>query len=171
MKGIILTVFRRYFACCIVLGHVKPTVNIFRLRMLEILVKICFVLIALFACYLASHDILEHGFDPSLISLVGLSVAWLVTASQRKKRQPGSHQKQYDCFECGKKNVSMRCQRCKTAWYCSTDCQATAWESHRKDCKRFESVALQRNDILFKAKEWAEMARSAQKGGSDKQND
>lgn len=37
------------------------------------------------------------------------------------------------CNACGESG-SLRCGRCKTAMYCSPDCQKTDWKEHRKSC-------------------------------------
>jgi tetratricopeptide (TPR) repeat protein len=36
---------------------------------------------------------------------------------------------------------SMRCGRCKAAWYCNTDCQTKGWKEHRKQCKAVAEAA------------------------------
>lgn len=41
------------------------------------------------------------------------------------------------CSKCGKRGTSAsinKCARCKTALYCSTDCQKAAWPEHKHEC-------------------------------------
>ena len=38
------------------------------------------------------------------------------------------------CTSCGTSGATCRCSRCRSAWFCSTTCQRTAWPTHKKDC-------------------------------------
>lgn len=40
------------------------------------------------------------------------------------------------CEECGDP-ATMRCSKCKLAWYCSRDCQLRQWKKHKPICKMF----------------------------------
>lgn len=47
----------------------------------------------------------------------------------------------YACNNCGKQESEndggpklLRCSRCKTALYCSAECQRAAWGKHRREC-------------------------------------
>jgi hypothetical protein len=37
------------------------------------------------------------------------------------------------CEQCGRA-AGLRCSRCRTAFYCSADCQAATWSGHKKLC-------------------------------------
>lgn len=39
------------------------------------------------------------------------------------------------CYKCGKGGNLMRCARCKSASYCSANCQKADWSSHKIECK------------------------------------
>ena len=42
----------------------------------------------------------------------------------------------YKCRGCGKKESKMlRCSRCKSVYYCNTECQRAHWPSHKKICQ------------------------------------
>mmetsp|Transcript_11869 Transcript_11869/g.32105 ORF Transcript_11869/g.32105 Transcript_11869/m.32105 type:complete len:94 (+) Transcript_11869:138-419(+) len=38
------------------------------------------------------------------------------------------------CELCGK-DAEKRCSRCKTAWYCSRECQLAGWKKHKPFCQ------------------------------------
>ena len=40
------------------------------------------------------------------------------------------------CASCGAPAAPLACSRCKSAFYCSGDCQKDAWGAHKPDCKR-----------------------------------
>lgn len=43
---------------------------------------------------------------------------------------------QWHCRECNLYSSELkRCQKCKNCWYCSRDCQRSAWKNHRLECK------------------------------------
>jgi hypothetical protein len=56
------------------------------------------------------------------------------------------------CWHCEKIETQedsallMKCQRCKTAYYCSKDCQAADWKIHKKTCKQFSSGVVSRSE-------------------------
>ena len=39
-------------------------------------------------------------------------------------------------------NPLMRCSKCKSAFYCSQDCQRRAWETHKKPCTELATKGL-----------------------------
>ena len=43
------------------------------------------------------------------------------------------------CEECGDP-ATQRCSKCKSAWYCSRDCQLRQWKKHKPICKMFAEV-------------------------------
>jgi len=47
---------------------------------------------------------------------------------------------QVTCANCGSTSTKFRCGRCKTAFYCSTDCQKSHWDNHRPCCKKPDSM-------------------------------
>lgn len=42
------------------------------------------------------------------------------------------------CFECEKK-TNMRCNKCKSIYYCSKECQTKRWKIHKEMCSLYES--------------------------------
>lgn len=41
-----------------------------------------------------------------------------------------------ECSGCGKPGESLlRCDKCKSVYYCSRDCQKKSWRAHKKECK------------------------------------
>jgi hypothetical protein len=41
------------------------------------------------------------------------------------------------CDNCGKIDTKlMKCSRCKSAYYCSAECQKCSWKKHKLDCKQ-----------------------------------
>ena len=45
------------------------------------------------------------------------------------------------CSHCRTQGVGVkRCSRCKSASYCSADCQKAAWKGHKNMCKKDEDV-------------------------------
>lgn len=49
------------------------------------------------------------------------------------------------CSGCGKKEMKLgrmkSCSKCKAAFYCSKECQVQDWATHKKQCKKAETVA------------------------------
>lgn len=44
----------------------------------------------------------------------------------------------FECDFCNKDNASMKCSKCRCAFYCSAECQAKHWKvEHKKACKEF----------------------------------
>ena len=46
-----------------------------------------------------------------------------------------------DCFVCGK-DADKKCSRCKEVAYCSKECQASSWKTHKNDCKKVDKTSL-----------------------------
>ena len=40
------------------------------------------------------------------------------------------------CLTCNKRNVNLRCSKCKVIFFCDKDCQKEAWKIHKKHCGR-----------------------------------
>ena len=40
------------------------------------------------------------------------------------------------CLYCNAKDVTLRCSRCKTVAFCNRECQAKAWNIHKRHCGR-----------------------------------
>ena len=45
------------------------------------------------------------------------------------------------CAECGLSPANLRCTQCKSACYCSRDCQKANWKIHKKPCSLVQSQA------------------------------
>ena len=39
------------------------------------------------------------------------------------------------CVKCGKDGATKRCARCRSAKYCSVECQKSHWSEHKKNCQ------------------------------------
>lgn len=47
-----------------------------------------------------------------------------------------------DCAVCGAHKPHYKCGRCKWTKYCSRDCQASDWKSHKPKCKVFRQLKI-----------------------------
>jgi len=60
------------------------------------------------------------------------------------------------CMTCGKvgnsRNKMKACAKCKTAFYCSKECQQKDWKDHKKYCKLWRSSSLNDLKKMFKPK-------------------
>ncbi|KZV65511.1 hypothetical protein PENSPDRAFT_737688 [Peniophora sp. CONT] len=57
-----------------------------------------------------------------------------------------------DCVVCGEEEVDLNCSRCKSAWYCSPECQSRAWkEEHKLRC--FDATFSMSRTLDQKAKQ------------------
>ncbi|KAL7037454.1 hypothetical protein ACKWTF_009232 [Chironomus riparius] len=54
------------------------------------------------------------------------------------------------CGKCGKVATSM-CINCKTAFYCSRECQKSDWKCHKTQCRSFEIVSDEKIGRLLRA--------------------
>lgn len=61
-------------------------------------------------------------------------------------QQPPSPRRR--CLQCGVPS-SKRCGRCKTAKYCSSDCQQKHWKAHKEHCLTWEYRALENDPTRF----------------------
>lgn len=66
---------------------------------------------------------------------------WKCLQDVVKTEEPNNNPKgRKECGHCGireKKNKKhMACSRCKSAFYCSKDCQVEAWKEHKRACKK-----------------------------------
>lgn len=39
------------------------------------------------------------------------------------------------CGDCGKEGATLRCSRCKRAFYCEKACQQRHWKAHKETCR------------------------------------
>jgi hypothetical protein len=46
------------------------------------------------------------------------------------------------CFSCHRRTAK-KCSGCKCAFFCSTECQQTAWPGHKKLCKLVNAVDIE----------------------------
>ena len=51
-----------------------------------------------------------------------------------QKKQEKLQASWQQCAEC-LEHTTKRCDRCKTVYYCSRDCQRRGWKTHKMDCK------------------------------------
>ena len=51
-----------------------------------------------------------------------------------------------------KNEGNFACSRCKSASYCSKECQKAAWKLHKADCNEFLEIPLQKPDASNKTK-------------------
>lgn len=42
----------------------------------------------------------------------------------------------HSCLTCKKEGISLRCNRCKKAYYCTKECQVKDWKNHKKLCNK-----------------------------------
>ena len=63
-------------------------------------------------------------------------VWFLKSSSTAAKRRNGGEQQQPLCPGCGVQPGRMRCSGCRAVWYCSRECQTSAWATHKRVCKR-----------------------------------
>ncbi|KAJ7021468.1 ankyrin repeat-containing domain protein, partial [Mycena alexandri] len=95
--------------------------------------------------------LMEYGADLDIPDADGwsarkhfLSCGPQVTATITKwirKRTGGEAPRAEKCCDtCGKSDASLKnCARCRTARYCSSECQAKAWKTHKTTCQPFSS--------------------------------
>lgn len=123
------------------------------------LVKLFGVLCLAMTLYFVAVDFRTQGIEPALASFIGIASVLALTGSTKASQshsKDNPHTRQFDCFECGKKNIHLRCDTCKSAWYCSQECQILAWPQHRKSCKSFETVMKQRESLIAQTHALAE---------------
>lgn len=68
----------------------------------------------------------EHSCDPVLHAATGGRASAVVP--------PSLTEAEHACDVCGAGNCKRRCGRCRGAYYCSEECQRSAWPSHRASC-------------------------------------
>ncbi|KAJ8309710.1 hypothetical protein KUTeg_011575 [Tegillarca granosa] len=52
-------------------------------------------------------------------------------------------------YSCLKKGVDLKvCGKCKSAWYCSSECQKSDWKKHKTDCKFLSSMKEDQDTAL-----------------------
>lgn len=83
--------------------------------------------------------------DPGPVATPSPSPRRAETQSQAQVRRPEPRlvdlsAKKDTCFECGAKSCKdgsalLRCAKCRTAQYCSADCQKQDWKSHKQLCQ------------------------------------
>lgn len=60
------------------------------------------------------------------------------------------------CLNCENDNATKKCNRCKSVWFCSKECQLAKWKEHKKECKPIEDTEVTegyKNDISYKPTE------------------
>jgi hypothetical protein len=65
-------------------------------------------------------------------ALVGLERKFSVDQERRSKKKIFGRP---SCAACLKDDAKKRCSRCNTIFYCSTECQAKDWSSHKSECR------------------------------------
>jgi hypothetical protein len=108
------------------------------------------LLVLLYILAITVRDTLHLDIEPNLASFVGFTIGWRLTSSNKAAQLEIDHDK--SCLGCGKKGHNRRCQRCKSAWYCSEHCQRISWPNHKQVCKDYFSLLTERNEILERAK-------------------
>ena len=82
------------------------------------------------------------GIGPKYIAV--MRHGWLTTLSSGIEGDA-------DCVVCMDDDVDLNCSRCKSAWYCSPECQSQAWkEEHKLRC--FEATFPMSRSLDQKAK-------------------
>ncbi len=56
------------------------------------------------------------------------------TGGQASAAVPPSLADEQSCDVCGAGNCKRRCGRCREAYYCSEECQRSAWPAHKEAC-------------------------------------
>ena len=56
------------------------------------------------------------------------------TGGQASAAVPPSLAGEQSCDVCGAGNCKRRCGRCREAYYCSEECQRSAWPAHKGAC-------------------------------------
>lgn len=82
------------------------------------------------------------GIGPNYLN--ALRHGWLTTFSSGIEGDA-------DCAVCMEEEVDLNCSRCKSVWYCSSECQSRAWkEEHKLRC--FEATFLMSRTLDQKVK-------------------
>eukprot|EP01084_Bolivina_argentea_P214252 363762_1 len=55
----------------------------------------------------------------------------------------------HHCHVCLKQNVTSRCSRCKSIYYCGMQCQKKNWKEHKKQCKKMKQQHNQQVDTYI----------------------
>ena len=58
----------------------------------------------------------------------------VATGGQASAAVPPSLADEQSCDVCGAGNCKWRCGRCREAYYCSEECQRSAWPAHKEAC-------------------------------------
>ena len=67
---------------------------------------------------------------------------WFVkSSSSTTAKVDGGGQQQPLCPGCGVRPGTRRCSGCRAVWYCSRECQSSAWGAHKSVCKRAQKKA------------------------------
>ena len=93
--------------------------------------------------------LLENGADPIKAKLNGVSLyedsrkipplRAAMDKHVKKKKQEAFKEGSYrSCGVC-KKKTHKRCTGCFLSWYCTKECQESAWKDHKDECKRTQS--------------------------------
>ena len=109
-------------------------------------------------------------FDSGLAVFLGLGFGWMLTMQPDEEGPRVSRARQNrDCAACSKPNVDLRCERCKSVWYCNSECQAASWPNHQSVCKDYLSAVQERDKMVGRARDFFEHLK--QTGGGDNSED
>ena len=52
------------------------------------------------------------------------------------------------CASCGTDGAKKKCSVCRSAWYCTSECQRRHWKAgHKKACPKLQSLRQQRDEL------------------------
>lgn len=115
------------------------------LQLVALIVCICTAAYALF------EFMNEPRVDPSIASLIGMGIAWKLTASSSSSKR--KRDTKPECYQCNTPDPKLRCSRCKAIWYCNERCQVEDWPDHKSRCLSFEEVSRKRDELFALGKE------------------
>ena len=78
---------------------------------------------------------------------------------------PPSLADEQSCDVCGAGNCKRRCGRCREAYYCSEECQRSAWPAHKEACAAPAGCWLLLELLAWQAGRWLALHGRRQAGG------